>query len=230
MRTLAAPALLTAWEQVRSLPAARRPSALLHAFGLSEQPSVGRCEAALLDVFTDNFGDDLVGLARCPECAAEVELNVPVADVVAAVPAAQPVEPLHVDGRTLHWRLPDRADLEAVAGCADPEDAARLLASRCLPEHDGALVGPARQLLAERIAAADPYADLSFTLTCPGCAAVWDCGLEIAEFVWSHLRSRAQRLLREVDELARAYGWSEGQILALSQQRRDSYLELVRDG
>jgi hypothetical protein len=34
--------------------------------------------------------------------------------------------------------------------------------------------------------------------------------------------------LRDVHELASAYGWRESEILALSPQRRQAYLELVR--
>jgi hypothetical protein len=34
-------------------------------------------------------------------------------------------------------------------------------------------------------------------------------------------------LLREIEALARAYGWSEREILDLSPQRRHTYLELV---
>ena len=34
-------------------------------------------------------------------------------------------------------------------------------------------------------------------------------------------------LLRDVDTLARAYGWTEEQVLALGDARRGAYLELV---
>jgi hypothetical protein len=37
----------------------------------------------------------------------------------------------------------------------------------------------------------------------------------------------ARRLLREVDALARVYGWSEAAILALPATRRQAYLEIV---
>jgi len=46
-------------------------------------------------------------------------------------------------------------------------------------------------------------------------------------FFWAELAAEAKRLLREVDALARAYGWREADILALSSQRRHAYLELV---
>lgn len=228
MPALAAAALVAAWEHARSLPAGQRAAALLRAFGKPEQPSVGRRDEALLEVFAENFGHRLDGLARCPACGTDTEINVPIAELTAGMPTPEPVEPLVIDGRTIHWRLLSEADLWAAAECADPNEGALLLLKRCA---DGAdLPERAREQLAERIAAADPYADISFTLACPDCGHRWESALDMAEFVWARLRARAVGLLREVDELARAYGWTEEQILALSQDRRDSYLDLVRHG
>ena len=39
--------------------------------------------------------------------------------------------------------------------------------------------------------------------------------------------ARARALLAAVHTLARAYGWSEPDVLALSEQRRAAYLEMV---
>ncbi|MEV6693818.1 hypothetical protein AB0M35_20335 [Micromonospora sp. NPDC051196] len=216
-------AVVAAWESVRSVPAAARPAALLRAFGQPPQPSVGRREAALLAVYVEHFGVRLDGLARCPRCATDVELSVPVVELTSAMPPAAPVEPLVSGEVSVDWRLPHDDDL---AACVGAPDGATLLLQRCAPSCPPSL----RAELAARIAAADPYADITFELVCPQCACAWEAALAAAEFVWAQLRAHAQRLLREVDELARAYGWSEQQIFALSQQRRDSYLELVRGG
>ncbi|MGN9809536.1 hypothetical protein ACTMSW_09270 [Micromonospora sp. BQ11] len=183
---------------------------------------MGRREAALLTVHVEHFGVRLDGLARCPRCATDVELSVPIAELTSAMPPAAPVEPLVVGEVTVDWRLPHDDDLVASAGAPD----GATLLQRCAPSCPPSL----RAELAARIAAADPYADITVELVCPQCAYGWEAALVAAEFVWAQLRTHAQRLLREVDELARAYGWSEEQIFALSQQRRDSYLELVRHG
>jgi hypothetical protein len=47
--------------------------------------------------------------------------------------------------------------------------------------------------------------------------------------VWTELRAHARRLLREVDVLARAYGWTEPDVLALDERRRAAYLELAAE-
>jgi hypothetical protein len=78
------------------------------------------------------------------------------------------------------------------------------------------------------MAEADPLAEIVFSLTCPACSTTFDADLDIAGFVWNELRGRARRLLHEVAVLARAFGWTERQVLALPERRRAAYLDLVR--
>jgi hypothetical protein len=255
MTAIAAQDILAAWDRLCLLPRAThwdaRNSALLSALGVAAaRDTAGARQAALLELFAANFGERLDGVAACPGCATEVELTVPVAELVAGMPSPEPVEPLDVDGVRVRWRLPGAADLAVSARCADPAEGAVLLLERiavadpsCAATEgatsrdagvgagDGlVMTQPVRAALAQRVAAADPFADITFGLACPECPMSWESPLDVGEFVWAGLRSAARRLLGEVDELARAYGWSETWILGLSQQRRDSYLGLVRHG
>ena len=79
----------------------------------------------------------------------------------------------------------------------------------------------------ERLAAADPQADVWIDLTCPACGRNWQEEFGILSFFWSEIHGWAARILREVHELARAYGWREAEILALSPWRRQAYLEML---
>jgi hypothetical protein len=232
----AASALLAAWESVCTAWQSGEPPhwdarnvALLRAFGRPVPDTIGTRQAALLDLYADNFADRLRGLATCPGCGTEVALDVPVAELTGVASPAAEAAPLEVGGQTIHWRLPAGEDLAAAAECTDPAEGALLLASRCLVD-PAPVTADLREALARRIAAADPLAEISFDMTCPACQQRWDSPLDIGEFVWRRLESAAWRLLREVDELARCYGWSEQQILALPPARRLAYLELVRDG
>lgn len=81
--------------------------------------------------------------------------------------------------------------------------------------------------LGEALVQADPMMDLQFSIRCKVCGEQWTSLLEPVAFVWTEVAAAAARLLREVDRLARAYGWSEGEILELSAARRGAYLELV---
>ena len=86
---------------------------------------------------------------------------------------------------------------------------------------------PYAQVLAARMGEADGGADGEVELSCPACQHGWSAELDIAAFFWTEIAAQAQRLLREVDALARVYGWREADILAMSAARRQAYLELV---
>jgi hypothetical protein len=63
--------------------------------------------------------------------------------------------------------------------------------------------------------------------TCPGCNYQWQSLFDITAFFWQEIAAFVKRLLREVHTLAKAYGWREADILAMSHQRRQFYLEMV---
>ena len=81
--------------------------------------------------------------------------------------------------------------------------------------------------VAEQMAARDPLAEIELALACPACGHQWQLVFDIASFLWLKIEMQARRLLREVHALARAYGWREADILALSPGRRQAYLEMV---
>ena len=77
---------------------------------------------------------------------------------------------------------------------------------------------------------ADPLAEVLVDVVCPGCETEFVADLDVGAFVWAEVHARARRLLHEVDVLARAYGWTEAEVLALGDQRREEYLTLAVDG
>jgi hypothetical protein len=145
--------------------------------------------------------------------------------------------PLVFGAYALDWRCPSTADLLAVADL-DNDKASPALLRRCVRDvrHEG---GPARlddlpadglAALLNAIAEADPLAEIAIELVCPDCTARFATSIDVPAFVWAEVESRAQRLLVEVDALARCYGWTQQDVLALSETRRAQYLRLIGDG
>jgi endogenous inhibitor of DNA gyrase (YacG/DUF329 family) len=122
------------------------------------------------------------------------------------------------------WRSPDSRDVAAAAVAPDIATAERILLERCATSD---LSAEARADVCRAMAEADPLAEVLVDVECPACATTFVADLDAAAFVWSGVRARALRLLREVDVLARAYGWTEAEVLALGDRRREAYLELV---
>jgi hypothetical protein len=198
---------------------------------------IGRRDAALIAIWQATFGSWLKGYAECPQCRTPLEFQM-AAEEISRAGAAVPVAPSHrlqVSGYELQFRLPDSRDLSAVAECAGPDEARSLWLQRCvlLADRDGAAARveelPAEVLtkLADYMLECDPQAEVLLTFHCPACAHDWREVLDIATFLWTEITARAKRLLREVQTLARAYAWGEAEILAMSEWRRQRYLEMA---
>jgi hypothetical protein len=198
---------------------------------------VGRRDARLLEIREETFGPTLNGVSPCPRCAERVEFTLEIADLRAKVrPGVEPVKgEVHLAEWSLRYRLPNSGDLAAAAGCGDPVAARRVLAGRCILEarRGGAPMGvedappEAISRMAAAMAELDPAAEVLLDFICPACGHAGQTLFDIAGYLWEEIRALAQRLLHEVDALARAYGWREGDILALSAARRRAYLEMA---
>lgn len=173
--------------------------------------------------------------ASCPECGETIEFSPDAAQLLEAQPAA--VVPLETAGFDVRWRPPDSRDALAAAAAPGPAAALRILLDRCVLAASGP-AGPAaatelpaavRDALDAAMAAADPLAEILIDLDCPACGAAFGADLDVASFVWAELDAGAHKLLGEVGELARAYGWTEPEVLALSERRRAAYLRRLRE-
>lgn len=237
MRPLHAAEVVDLWEQSTRLAPGELALALLdHA--CPELPPeqradlpLGQRDGLILELRERTLGGALAARADCPACAEAVELTLAAADLRVAGDVA-PEALLERGPLRLRVRPPSTRDLLS-AGASQGDPRAALLARCVLAERDGSAC-PIDQVddeaLAEAVAAmaaCDPQADVRLALTCPTCAHAWVLTFDIVTFFARELAVRGARLLHEVHTLARAYGWSEREILGLPAARRQRYLELV---
>jgi hypothetical protein len=241
MAALSARDLLLVWEQAERRRPAERALVLLGA-ACPELPddaraalSLGQREARLFSLYQETFGPELELATPCPGCGETLEVAIRIEDLdIGGDGDAVPL-PIAEGGLRLLCRAPDSADLAAAACAADVEDARRLLAARCVlsATRDGVELNPAdlspaeMDVLSRGLAGLDPRAEVLLDLDCPGCGHHWQALLDAADCLWHEIDAAARRLLREVHALARAYGWREADILALSARRRRRYLEIL---
>jgi hypothetical protein len=248
MRAITAADLLNAWEDGRSGTSSRR-SLLLLAAMYPDAPhetlaslSIGRRDAELLRLREALWGPRMAAIASCPECRERLELTLDVRDLLAMAdwsaagetPLAEGIS-LTLGDCSVAFRMPTTEDVIAAEGVEDVDAARVLILERCLlsAEQAGAQVSalqlPAEVVrgIAESMAQADPLADIQLRIDCPSCKHQWRAAFDIVSFLWTELEAWAGRMLSEVHTLARAYGWREPEILALSATRRQFYLEMV---
>jgi hypothetical protein len=196
---------------------------------------IGRCDRYLLGLRENIFGPTLDATAKCPRCAVTVEFTLRTADLTVDTAAANQPKEFEEGGMVVCYRLLNNSDLAAIARTKGVADARRALVKRCVLEArlGGVAVGsealsePVITTLAARLADDDPQADLLLDLNCAECGHQWRIGFDVSAFLWTEIDALAKRLLAEVHTLARAYGWSEADVLAMSSVRRHLYLEMV---
>jgi hypothetical protein len=246
MRLMTTSELLEVWEQGLTQPPVQRVLTLLAAACPETLPevlaelSVGQRDARLLLLREWTFGAQLLGLASCPRCGVCLEMSFKTCDIqVAHVPFEGESEvaigavSLSLADYEVRFRLPNSLDLTATADQRDIAAARDRLLERCLlaVRHNGEetstdqLPTPVVDAIIERMAQADPQADVQLALTCSTCGHQWQAIFDIALFFWSEIDAWAHHLLREVHTLAYAYGWREADILAMSPRRRQLYVE-----
>jgi hypothetical protein len=233
MRTVTAQRLLDVWEQGATSGTLARAALLLSVCGQGEPDSVeqlpiGRRDALLLELRARLFGPEISCVADCPSCSEVLELRLPVAGLLAGAPSeATDRGRVEIDGTAVEFRLPNSADLAAIADVPDAVDARRRLFDRCLlatpwPADDRTI-----GMVAAEMSRLDPHADIQIALDCPSCRHHWTSALDILPILWAEVTVWAHRTLRQVHTLASAYGWTEREVLGLSARRRELYIDLV---
>jgi hypothetical protein len=197
---------------------------------------IGRRDALLLDLRRCLFGRALELVGACPACGELLECSLDI-EMLRGEQGAYAAEPCELDGYCVLLRAPTSLDLHSALGQESHERARAVLLERCVAEvrdaHGGALTLASlsdAQLseLVKRLRELDGQADVRVQLACAACQHTWRAPFDIATYLWSEVDSWARRTLRDVHCLARAYGWSEAESLALSATRRRFYLELCR--
>jgi hypothetical protein len=220
MPDLSAAATLDLWEAAGRLGPVERALALAAVAEPAEVDELARLPLGRRDALILRLaGRALEATATCPACGETAEFSVDTAALLARDASAA----LDVG---VQWRPVDSTDLAAASEAPDAAAAERVLLERCVTS-EVELSDDVRAELAEAMAAADPLAEVLVDVVCPACETHFVADLDVSSFVWAEVHARAQRLLRDVDVLARAYGWTEAEVLALGDRRREAYLALA---
>jgi hypothetical protein len=211
-------------------PALSRPLSLLRAAGadeLLEDLSITGRDARLFALHRMTFGDALRGMLPCQACATSVEFEVSIGAILERIE-----EPREITwsggGCSFRMRPVTTRDLAGILSAPDPRR--RLLQLCTAVDSEDAPAAPAawENDAVEHFNRLNRDAETLFTLACPACGETVEADLDIARFFWMEVHHAAVTLLREVHELASAYGWCERDILGMNSARRAMYLHMVR--
>jgi len=197
-----------------------------------ERWTLARRLQALLAVRCAEAADAAVSATvACTACGGRFEIELPLARCVQDVDET-PLTLTPAPGRRLSVRLPQAADLAAWRATAADDEAT--LAARLVLAVDGQAPAPdfvptagEVEAIAEQLAARDPFTALQVEAACPDCGHGNAADVNLEQLLLHDFAALQRRLLDEVATLARAFHWSEAQILELPAWRRAHYLARV---
>jgi hypothetical protein len=162
-------------------------------------------------------GDPVETVLACEGCGTPIEVPVPVDDLLGAAP---------VDASRGHASAAagSRATIPTVddvaSAAARGADAASVLARACGVD---ALTRPERQRALQALDEAHPLLAPAVVIVCPACGHGAEAAIDAVDLAWAVVAERARAFLDDVVVLARAYGWSEAEVLAVPADRRARY-------
>jgi hypothetical protein len=244
MRPLTATELLKVWEDGIHFTSTGRSLRLLGAacsttdLDSMADLSIGERDARLLQLREWMFGSRLMNKMNCPLCTEPVEWVTELGDIRLQVPqtgTAPKIFELAVDDLHIRYRLPNSHDLASAAADPSYRSDPRKLLSACILAVNSEQKDLSPQDLPEKVweeleeqmEKQDPQADIRMVLHCPACAHRWEAHFDIAGYLWTEIDNWARRVMHEVYLLARSFGWSEHDILAMSPRRRQLYIEML---
>jgi len=233
---ISAPQLISIWETGINQHPLERPITMLTLTSSApgetlEKLSIGQRNAELIQLRKTIFGQSLVCVVACPFCQESLEFTLNLNELEQSHSTAA-TQSIKINEFEIIFRSITTADLLAIRNCHEIAQATRQLLQQCVLNCcQSQQVIPLKQLpdsvvdaLAKEMSACDPQAELLLNLACTVCEEKWQAPLDIATIIWEEIQQKALQLLNEVHQLASAYGWLEQDILALTPQRRQFYL------
>ncbi len=244
MHALTGEELLIAWERSRQRPKHEAVLCLLalaspeRSFSELASMPLGERNVRLLELRADTLGCAMECRAVCPECGMQLEFELDARQLAQGLREQAPACGEELDG--IAMRPVNTQDLLACARATDEDEARLILLERTVSvqraepgrEEQGgvpvqSLPAPVTSALIEKLEKLNAAAEIQVQLQCAGCAARSQLDLDIAHYLVREIAGAARRLMAEIHELARAYGWSEESIARMSGARRAAYLEML---
>jgi hypothetical protein len=186
----------------------------------AEALSVGDREVLLRAIHAATFGAVIETQVACSaDCGETIAFSLNLDALAETPPEPGPVHRIRLGRRLISCRVPTGADVRRAL--RQNGSAAETLALACTDGKAGA-----SEELGRALAELDPNAECALTLACPQCGRTSTVWLDAFELLRRAIAEEGG-IMRQVDRLARAYGWSEAAILGMPRDRRRRYCSLV---
>ncbi len=179
--------------------------------------TVSQADRALAGLYTMLYGAQAECRATCVACGEGYEFTLDLPQIIAQQDADRP-DPPDADGV---WTMDDGTRVRAPTPADMKGDPDRLaLALTLNGTADPAEIGA----FLDRAA---PVLTLDLAASCAHCGAEAEVRFDLAAYITKRLAAERPFLIRETHLIASRYGWSHGEIMALTRDDRRAYAGLI---
>jgi hypothetical protein len=208
----------------------------------------------LLKLREATLGDQIRANIFCPwsECGKRVAINFSTNDIpiresedkgptYTMMLSSEISSELGETHRQITFRLPNGADQEAISPFLAENEALALtnLLGRCIQRIGritdlnenviGQLSSAARLEIEQHMEKVAPKIELTMDVNCHECGREFAVPFDIQRFFFGEMRASDDLLYREVHYLAYHYHWSETEIMQMTRNKRQRYIEVLAD-
>jgi len=211
---------------------------------------VGDRQYLMLKLREITFGERVQATVTCPwpDCGGGVDISFNISDI--PIKDASLTSPIHEfklsaiaegDPHIIWFRLPNGADQEALSGqlIQNQAVATTQLLWRCIQRIDD-IEGPdieyvrslpthTRVQIEQRMQALGPDVELTMEAVCPECDRSFSIPFDLQEFFFDELKTSRELLLREIHYLAFHYHWGEQEIMSMTRDKRQQYIDILAE-
>jgi hypothetical protein len=175
-----------------------------------------------------HLGKDQLWLtAQCRQCQQQFDVGLHQSTLpIKQAQGTYPFVSVQTSQGNIKLRVPTGSDQQHIAAMADGSQARQQLLASCIVEgsHEvDSFSSEDMQAMESALEAIAPEVGIEVQSHCPECGAVNVLTVD----PYHCLGATATSLFVEIHTLASHYHWSEGEILAMSKQRRQRYLALI---
>ncbi len=195
--------------------------------------AIGKRVECLLLLAAGGPDTELRFLLKCVSCAEEIEFELKLHEISKMQGEADLMETIGVDigGRRMKFRKPTGSDQEMWSKMFfNDEHDATVAMLGTLAELPGSLetIHPDELNVVEDVLTeVDPLVDFSCGVSCGECGELNEYEIDLTETALGMLNRAQNHLVVTIHRLASRYHWSEQEIFAVPDWRRQQYLELI---
>lgn len=232
MEGLTTKSIVGVWEDGELRQPIDQALLVLWAAGTKGDPAelpLAERDRRLLELRAATFGPSLAALADCPGCSETIEVELDAHELASAIVVREP-ESLDVGERATTIRPLNSHDLAAACHLATSGASAGYGEVLCKRLSDlDEITDAEKVLVTSAIEEREAESEVRLALVCARCETEWTEVFDPVGHLWSEIQAAARSSLREIAELAAAFGWSEAEIFAMSAARRRNYLAMIGD-